>query len=259
MSAHWQTFASRWNRLASPMRPNDEDVANFKRTLDDRSGSALLLGVTPELIKLPVNWVALDNSADMIQALWPEHMKSILGDWLDMPFDDASFDNIFGDGCPVLLEFPLQHKRFFAESARVLKPGGRLALRVFVGPEQGEIPEHVCAAAMAGNIRSFHAFKWRLSMAIASSSRDFTFPVAETLRTFDSLLPDRKRLIDTTGWRMEDIDTIDFYRGSTARYSYPPLSRLRETFPPELLEVEVMYGSYELAEHCPLLVLEHRT
>ncbi|MDD2929838.1 MAG: hypothetical protein PHY50_08470, partial [Sideroxydans sp.] len=135
---------------------------------------------------------------------------------------------------------------------------GRLALRVFVGPEHAEGPEQVCAAASAGNIRSFHAFKWRLSMAIAATSCDFTFPVAETLRIFDTLLPDRQQLAETTGWRMADIATIDFYRGSTARYSYPPLSRLRQALPMQLSEIDALYGSYELAERCPLLVLERR-
>ncbi|MBU1214010.1 MAG: class I SAM-dependent methyltransferase [Gammaproteobacteria bacterium] len=258
MSAHWQTFASRWNRLGPPMRPGPEDVANFQRALDDTPGACLLLGVTPELINLSANLIALDNSADMIHALWPRHLGSIQGDWLDMPFDDASFDNVIGDGCPVLLEFPLQLERFFAEVSRVLKPGGRLALRVFVCPEHAEGPEQVCAAASAGNIRSFHAFKWRLSMAIAATSCDFTFPVAETLRIFDTLLPDRQQLAETTGWRMEDIATIDFYRGSTARYSYLPLSRLRQALPMQLSEIDALYGSYELAERCPLLVLERR-
>jgi SAM-dependent methyltransferase len=258
MSAHWQTFAARWNRLGPPMRPSPEDVEHFRRALGDTPGECLLLGVTPELAQLSAHLTALDNSADMIRALWPQDRRTLLGDWLDMPFDDAAFDHVVGDGCPVLLDHPLQHERLFAEAARVLKPGGRLVMRVFVCAEQTETPERVCAMALAGEIRGFHAFKWRLSMALAARSRDYTFCIADTLHTFEHLLPDRAQLAAVTGWSLQDIATIDFYRGSSARYSYPPLSALRSIVPLPLREIEVRHGSYELAERCPILVWERR-
>lgn len=253
---HWQSMAQGWNRLGSPLRPCPEDVENFRTALDEMPGRCLLLGVTPELAQLSAQLVALDNSADMIRALWPQDKRAILGDWLAMPFEDAAFDHVIGDGCPVLLDHPLQHACFFAEAARVLKPGGRLLLRAFVGAEQTETPEQVCAMALAGEICGFHAFKWRLSMALAGHAPDYTFPIAQTLATCERLLPDRTRLAAATGWRMQDIATIDFYRGSTARYSYPPLHALLATLPLELHCSELLYGRYELAERCPLLVLE---
>lgn len=258
MSPHWQTFAARWSRLESPLRPGPEDVANYRSALGEMPGRCLLLGVTPELSDLSAHLTALDNSADMIRALWPANRKAVLGDWLDMPFEDAAFDHVIGDGCPVLLDHALQHARFFSEAARVLKPGGKLLLRAFVGPEQPETPEQVCNDALAGRMRGFHAFKWRLSMSVASTAPDYTFPIADTLRTFDRLLPNRAELAVATGWALRDIETIDFYRGSTAHYSYPPLSALRGIIPPELREADVVVGHYELAERCPLLVLERR-
>jgi len=258
MSDHWQNFAGRWNRLGSPMRPCAEDVRNFQSALGDAKGSCLLLGVTPELADISPQLTAIDNSHDMIRSLWPHRNSSVLGDWLDMPFEDASFDNVIGDGCPVLLEFPLQQERFFAEVARVLKPGGRFLLRAFVCAAQAESPEQVCDEARQGNIKSFHAFKWRLSMAIASQTPDYTFKVSETLRTFEAQFPDRQQLAKVTGWDRKDIDTLDLYRDSIALYSYPPLARLRQTFAREFVEAEVVHGHYELAERCPLLVLERR-
>lgn len=256
---HWQTFAERWNRLGSPLRPCAEDVENFSSALGDTPGYCLLLGVTPELANLSAHISALDNSADMIRALWPQDKPVILGDWLAMPFEPCSFDNVIGDGCPVLLSWPLQYQKLFAQVGRVLKPGGKLLLRVFVGAETAESTEQVCSDALAGRMKSFHAFKWRLSMAIAATSPDYTFCIADTLATFDRLLPDRERLAAASGWCMDEIKTIDFYRGSTARYSYPPLSQLRKTIPLGLKEYEPLYGSYELAERCPLLVLESLT
>lgn len=258
MPDHWHNFANHWNRLGSPMRPCAEDVGHFQTALGDTPGNCLLLGVTPELADLATRLTAIDNSAAMIRALWPQDKRAILGDWLYMPFDDASFDNVVGDGCPVLLEFPQQQARFFAEVARVLKPGGKLVLRAFVCAAQTESPQQVCHEALQGNIKGFHAFKWRLSMTIASQTPGYTFRIAETLRTFDRYFPDRQHLIDTTGWDMQDVATLDLYRDSDALYSYPPLSELRKILPKALVEIDLMYGHYELAERCPLLVLERR-
>lgn len=256
--SYWQGFAQRWNRLGSPLRPCAEDVANFRKSIGDDPGRCLLLGVTPELAELAPGLTAIDNSAAMIAALWHGWQRAILGDWLEMPFVPASFDTIIGDGCLVLLAQPMQHQRFFERLAGTVVPGGRIALRVFVSPELPETRDQVCRDALAGKMKSVHAFKWRLSMAIASESPDHTLNVAETAATFDRLIPDRQQLAAATGWRADEIETIDFYRGSDARYCYPTLSQVKKALPPSLAEKEVIYGSYELAERCPILVLEAR-
>jgi SAM-dependent methyltransferase len=215
---YWQGFAQRWNRLGSPLRPCTEDVANFRSAMGDASGRSLLLGVTPELAELAPDLTAIDNSPAMIGALWNNRHEAILGDWLAMPFAANSFDTIIGDGCLVLLAQPQQHERFFEQLARAVAPGGRILLRVFVSPELPETREQVCRDASAGKMKGVHAFKWRLSMSIASESSDYTLSVAETSATFDRLIPDRRQLAAATGWRDDEIETIDFYRGSDARY-----------------------------------------
>jgi len=255
---HWQNFAKQWNRLGSPLRPCAEDVENFRSAMGNTPGRCLLLGVTPELAGLTPDITAIDNSAAMIGTLWQDKNEAILGDWLDMPFADRSFDTLIGDGCLVLLSQPGQHEQFFAQAHRVLAPGGKLLLRVFVGAEDGEDRERVCAEALNGKMQNFHAFKWRLSMAIASESPDFGVNVAETCATFNRLIPDRAALAAATGWTAEDIATIDFYRDSSARYCYAPLSEVRKAIPPSLRETCVIYGHYELAERCPILILEAR-
>lgn len=258
MNPHWHTFAERWNRLGPPLRPCADDLENYRQALGNDPGRCLLLGVTPELADIAPDLTALDNSADMIGAHWHGARDAVLGDWLHMPFADGSFDTLIGDGCPVLLAHPGQHRRFFEQAARVLAPGGRLLLRVFVNPQQAETPEMVCMDALDGRVQGVHAFKWRLSMALAAGTPDFGVNVADTSAAFDRLVPYRGRLSDQTGWRMDEIETIDFYRGSTARYSYPTLDAVRRTLSPILKEVDVRYGRYELAERCPILVLESR-
>lgn len=256
---YWQDFARQWNRLGSPLRPCAEDVENFRQLMGSNPGRCLLLGVTPELAEISPQLTAIDNSAAMIGALWTNRNignPAILGDWLDLPFAEGSYDTIIGDGCLVLLSHPVQHERFFEQLARVVSPGGKILLRVFVSPEQGESRELVCSDALSGKMKGFHAFKWRLSMAIASETADHNLGVAETCATFDRLIPDRRLLASATGWRAEDIATIDFYRGSEARYSYPTLSQVRQTIHPSLKETGLKLGHYELAERCPILVLE---
>ena len=258
---HWQNFAKQWNRLASPLRPCAEDVKNFRQAIGGNPGRCLLLGVTPELSELSPTLTAIDNSAAMIGALWNSKQANklaIQGDWLDLPFEKGSFDTVVGDGCLTLLSHPMQYERFFGQLHRILTPGGKIALRLFVSPEQSESREFVCREALDGKIKGFHAFKWRLSMAIASEAPDHNLSVAETCATFDRLIPDRNQLAAATGWSAEDIETIEAYRGSEALYSYPTLSQVRKTLHPSLHEIGLIQGSYELAERCPILILESR-
>jgi len=240
------------------LRPCAEDVENFRKAMSDDPARCLLLGVTPELAELSPTLTAIDNSAAMIAALWHGRQRAILGDWLEMPFAPGSFDTVIGDGCLVLLAHPKQHQRFFEQLTKIVAPGGRILLRVFTSPEQPESRAQVCLEALGGKMKSVHAFKWRLSMAIASESPDHTLNVTETATTFDRLIPDRQRLAAATGWRADEIATIDFYKGSDARYCYPTLSQVRNSIPPSLVEKKVIHGSYELAERCPILVLEPR-
>ncbi|HUW25221.1 MAG TPA: class I SAM-dependent methyltransferase [Gallionella sp.] len=256
---HWDNLAIQWSKLASPLRPCHEDVGIIRQFLEPDGNLCLLLGVTPEFTSLPIRVIAMDNSAGMIRALWPDNKTGhnvVRGDWLDMPFAANSFDTIIGDGSLALLSYPLQYERLFIQLNRTLKPGGKILIRFFLRPEQGETCADVCQDAFGGRIGSFHAFKWRLSMAVAAESQNPNISVADTYAVFSRLLPDRKQLAKVSGWSHEDIATIDLYHGSPARYSYPTLSQLRQVLPQCLKETGLRQGSYELAERCPTLVLE---
>ncbi len=231
----------------------------MRQGIDSPNASCLLLGVTPELARLPVRMTAIDNNAAMIAVLWsanqPEH-AAIQGDWLDMPFQKNSFTHILGDGSLTLLAYPLQYQQLFTHLNQLLKPDGKVLLRLFINPEQGETCAHVCQQAMHGQIGSFHAFKWRLSMALSAESGLPNICVGNTHATFNRLLPDRSALVEATGWHLDDIATIDLYRGSVAQYSYPTLAQVRRILLPEFRETDLLQGSYELAERCPTIMLE---
>ena len=253
---HWNKFAQQWNKLSSPMRPCAEDVEIMRRKLGSDPGRTLLLGVTPELAGHSNNLIALDNNAAMISALWSgdeEGHHAVLGDWLDMPFESQYFDTVIGDGSTVLLSYSNQYEQMFRQIGRVIKPGGKVSIRFFLRPAKGETCEQVCNEALSGRIKRFHAFKWRLSMAVAAEGGSPDMNVSDTFAAFTRLLPDRNRLAEATGWAMEEIATIDLYHGSAARYSYPTLSELRQKIPPEFVEDSIECGTYELAECCPTM------
>lgn len=66
-----------------------------------------------------------------------------------MPFPDASFDHVCANYCVLHLGEP---DRFFAEAARVLRPGGRLSFSVWEAPPATEAFSLVLGAvAVAGN------------------------------------------------------------------------------------------------------------
>lgn len=257
---HWQGQSGQWERITSPLRPHQDDVALFISALAAPVRHCLLLGVTPELVPLAPSLIAVDNNAGMVQKLWqshPEGCQVMLGDWLALPFEPNTFDRVMGDGCTTVLEYPRQFVDLFGQLTHCLEAKGRLILRIFARPEIAETPEAACAAAMAGEIGNFHSFKWRLAMAMASENERTNLPVAEIHARFNQLLPDRAALAAASGWELADIGTIDVYQGATANYSFPTLAQVQAALPPQLKVIDVLYGQYELADCCPMVVLEH--
>lgn len=262
---HWPLHARRWSLVGPPLRPCAEDLAFVATAVTDwagtrdRSPDVLVLGVTPELVGVPLpagaTVLAVDREPAMIDALFAPGTgrRALAGEWLALPVPDASIDLVLGDGVCCLFGFPDDHHALARELARVLRPGGRAVLRLFVAPEQPETLADVRAALPA--IRSFDALKWRIAMAIQSPAR--AVHVAAIRDAFDALVPDRDALAAAHGWRREVIDHVDIYRDSPAIYSFPTLAEVRAAFAPSLVEIARSTPGYELGERCPTLVLGH--
>ncbi len=90
--------------------------------------------VTSGLIRSGAQAIGLDFSPamlDMARRAVPE-AQFVEGDAMALDFDDASFDAVtIGFGLPHVPDPP----QVIAEARRVLRPGGRLALSVWCGPE----------------------------------------------------------------------------------------------------------------------------
>lgn len=260
--SHWAKFHSLWAQYTPPLRPNHEVVNALRSAIAGHDENVLLLGVTPELADAGRHVTALDSSEMMIATVWPgdsARRQAFKGDWLAMPFADGKFSGAIGDGSLSPMSWPDGQRRIFAELARVLRPGGRLVIRLFKQPDRGEPLAGVVASAWAGEIRNFHAFKWRLAMALVAASSTPNLTVQAILAAFEREFPDRRKLAAATGWPMAQIDTIDVYRGSAEVYSFMTLEQIRQTMPPAFTNPRLLdAGSYELAERCPLLITERR-
>jgi SAM-dependent methyltransferase len=260
MTNHWDNYHRHWKLLDAPLRPTAETVGIVERELDLDEADVLLLGVTPELAGLGRTMLAVDGSAAMVSGVWPGdnvHRRAMTGNWLDLPIGSASVDAVIGDGCLTVVDSAAARHALLGEVARVLKPGGRVAIRVFAGPETFEDLQAIKDQALAGEIGNFHALKWRIAMACATGDRDRAINVQAIRDAFDSNFPDRAALTAKTGWSMVSINTIDVYAGSETTYCFATLAMLVDEASGWFGQVRVVpSGSYPLAERCPLLVLE---
>ena len=258
--SHWADYHRLWNRLKPPQRPHPEAVAAFGLQVGKQARRILLLGVTPELAPLGASLVAVDRNRAMIGAIWPGDRAdrwAIQADWLALPFARSSFTAAIGDGSFNNLLYPAQYRQLFAELVASVRPGGRLAMRVFTSPERAESLAELREAALSGRAGSFHAFKWRLASAIIGEGGDPNIPVERILDGFEALFPDRGALARAAAWAVDDIATIDSYRGSADVYSFPTVAQFRATLHPATAQFRVeSSGSYELAERCPLVIVD---
>lgn len=265
---HWEKHAHAWQHFGSPLRPCSEDVQWMERTLSELvplHQRGILMGVTPELAHMTwpsgTRLVAVDQCADMIRQQWqpnpPAGAQVLNADWERMPLADSSIDCIVGDGVLGLFSFPHGMQRLMQEIHRLLHRDGRWLMRVFIRPDRPESPEQVHDALAAGEIGSFHAYKWRLAMALHPSLLEGVRP-ATVWQTWQTQGPDAQALAAATGWPAAQIATIDSYREAQATYYFPTLDELQQTLATHFDLLDLRLPRYELGERCPLLALRPR-
>lgn len=258
----WIAQARQWARIGPPLKPSRADIALIEELVRSLTKPrALLLGVTPEIATLA--WpagtalVAVDRSEGMIATVWPaqgipEGAKAICADWCAMPLEDASIDIAVGDGSLNALSSSAQYEPFTRELRRVLDGSGGpglVHLRVFVSPAVRESLEDVAADLRAGGIRSFHALKWRVAMAVPTTLERGTV-LDEVWRAFRSICPDDDAVAAQIGCDRATVETIHTYRGSPAAYTFPTLAEIRAAFASRFVEESIVTPSYELGDRC---------
>src|SRR3989344_6748141 len=101
-STIWKQYLKNWHLYTSPGRPTKKDCAIVEQWLKKiNAKNVLILGATPQLrdvcARLNINTTCVDLQIEMLEgmrAFMKEKgsEKLIVGDWLNMPFPDHSFD-----------------------------------------------------------------------------------------------------------------------------------------------------------------------
>lgn len=256
MMDHWKGYAPRSSLYAPPLRPAASTVGEVSRLIGPVQGTVLLLGVTPELAAAFPKVLAVDKNPAMIASVWPgdgDGRRALCADWFDYSAPHGSFDGVVGDGSFNNIASLTRIADLLDKAGAWLKPGGRLACRVFERPDCRFTEDDLLAAPRAGAAINFHALKWMMAMHIAET-HGAVVPVSAILGLFNAMFPDRAELAEASGWSPEVIATIDVYAGSTLSYCFPNRAELMATIPEGIEDLRFgASGDYPLAERCPIL------
>jgi hypothetical protein len=263
--------AHQWHLYGPPLRPCAADVQAMedavRRFADHRARplKALLWGVTPEIATM--SWpegtqlLALDKSQAMIERVWPGDVagfrKAVLIDWFEYKCTDGRHDVVIGDGNFAPLDYPRSYRALAAAAYAALTDTGIVISRFWVRPTEPETPDAVFEDLRANRIESFHAFKFRLAMALQQSA-ETGVAVSEVLSAWKRARIDMNSLLAMTGWRRETVDMIYLYEGKTSRLSFPNVAELEAVMSEYFDPLETRYLGYEIGDRCPIVTCRVR-
>ncbi len=265
---HWDTFAQSYYQLGAPLHPTAEDIAAMTHLIAQvnaaaggRGVKALMWGATPAIADL--DWptgsylLAVDRSTGIINRVWPgdipRQRKAKCADWLTLRLEAGAYDVVIGDGSFNCLEYPLGYQRLGSITQNALQPQGALIARFFVKPAKLETLDTVFQALMRGRIGSFHAFKWRLAMAILGDSQ-VNIAVRDIWHVWQQAEIDQAKLMAVTGWSAATIATINNYQQSDAYYSFPSFYEIQQLLADRFVVSHVYTPTYELGDRCPTVM-----
>lgn len=261
-STDWKAFHKRYSRSRPPYRLDPATADIMGELIQDFDAHVLELGVTPELANLGKTLTAVDWSEPMLAHIWPGDSatrRAIKANWWELEPLTPKPTAVVGDGSLACVKWPAPYIAVFTRLAALLSDRSRLVLRCYIRPDQAEPIEQIVSDVMAGKMNGFHAFKLRLSIALAGATGNPNIAIKDILAGFNAAFPDRQKLASATGWSVDDIAEMDAYKGSDAIYSFVTRKELVDIIPDSFTNVQFHdAGTYEMAEHCPLLVMEFR-
>ncbi len=265
---HWSGAARRWHLLGPPLRPAAQDIGFVQDAVRQWTGAhaapprVLLLGVTPELYRLPwpegTDFLAVDRTRAMIDAVWPGPKENVqCTEWLAMGLPDGSRDIVLFDGGLNLLAYAEEQRRLARVLWEVLAEAGLCILRLFVPPARRESPDDVLRDLTAGRVANMSCLKMRLWMALQESAEQGV-ELDAVWRALHKAAPDLPALAAKIGWPVDETLGIDVYRGARSRYWLATLDQVTEMFcnsPGGFKLRRLLVPGYQLGEMCPTVVL----
>jgi len=263
-------MARSWEKTGSPLRPSAEDAASYQSMAEDWIAShgsprVLLLGVTPEIYRLPWpeghDFIAIDQATPMIEHVWPGSPAQVLqANWLELPVPTASRDLVFCDGGLHLLDYPKGQRQLIERLHDIIAPGGRCIFRLFTPPPVQETSENVLHDLKAGKIPNLNVLKLRLGMAMQSSPESGIAVHAVWTRLHEFAQGNWEALALHLNWPLDHLKVIDAYRESKARYYFVSHAEAEELFcgQNKFVYHATLTSDYVLGERCPMVAFERR-
>jgi hypothetical protein len=270
--SYWDDIATSFSVLGPPLKPSSEDIDFVESAVRNWSSSyprqplrALLLGVTPEIAN--IRWpdastlLAVDNSLGMAQAVWPGNIRGkrwvVCGDWLALPRPNSSCDVVIADGSLNCLRYPDGFRAVAKNIRDLLHQDGVLLLRCYVQPVTKELAEDIVSDLVQARIPSINHFKFRLLMAMQSSTEQ-GISVRDVYKKWVDSEIDEEQLMARTGWEKRAFQSIELYRGQDAIHTFPSVTELRAVLLEFFDETSISIPAYLLGERCPRFVLRKR-
>jgi hypothetical protein len=270
---YWSIRAQRPGATTPPGLASPQDLQPFSkyarelRHAQNASGKrGLILGSTRQT----VDWcrenglrVALmdfsEPSAGRILSAhrdWDD-LDILIDDWLSTGEPDGSFCWAAGDGVVAASGSGREARRLFRQIQRLLIPGSIVILRHFVRPDPTPCASEIFARLEAGKIYSFSALRIRLAQALQGSFKDGIY-TRDVCRVLDENGMLDEHCIERFGWDRSNVTALDSWKVEGVSLCYPTLEELRDLAHPFFQELEVHYGTYEMAELCPTIVYRTR-
>ena len=222
----------------------------------------LLLGVTPELYRLPwragTDFLAVDRTMEVIDAVWPGPRDAArCEDWLAMKLPAASRDIVLCDGGLNLLAYPDEQQRLALILREVIAEEGLCILRLFVRPAERETRDAILSDLMEGRIANMNVLKLRLWAALQESP-SLGVELDTVWRTVQDAAGNLEELASRLGWPLDETLFINAYRDSTTRYWIGTVDEVAKIFCHDVGGFEFVgmhVPTYECGQQCPTVVL----
>jgi hypothetical protein len=137
----------------------------------------------------------------------------------------------------------------------VLRPGGLACVRCFVRPERERSVAQLLAE-LRDAPSGLDLFRWRLAMAVQGTR--WGVSLTEVWQAWNASFPDRGALPGLYGWTAAQIERIERWRDTRARYAFPSLTELRQLAAPRFDVLECEIPTYPLGEHFPRVTMRSR-
>ena len=248
-TTQWADRSRNWGESGPPLIPNQEVIDCFHSLVPPES-NILLLGATREIYNAYNHITAVDREQVMVENVWlgdteTKHIK--LDNWLTVDLPNNYFDAIMGDGSINMLAYPEEVVAIVDRCKNWLKPGGQLVCRMFTRPDTPVTRERLLAE-VANPTVGWTAFRRLVPMVLAHEEGALV-PWARAYDFFNEMFPDRSRLPFTT----KQLDRMDAYKGTTTSTWFPTRQEILDLIPGARF---VDVGTYDIADTCPVLVLE---